>query len=521
MKDLIYARHLLGTAERSTGGPAYFDGATELTHAEHLERVLSLTSALGSELGVSGEDRFAVMALNSHPFMELYHAAFLGAGVINPLNLRLAPKELEFILQDSGTNVCFVDRFFAGVVEGVRKEAGIDKVVLVGGADGADVPHDLTYEDLLDAGEAVVPPEPEEEDLCILMYTGGTTGLPKGVLIDNRALVLDLYKIAAVWGIDDTFTYLHQTPMFHAASLGGILGVPAAGGATTYVPMFDPAAVLDVIERRSVTMTVMVPTMVSMLLDHPEFRPERLASLRVLTYGASPMPTALLERLLSLLPDLDVYQGYGMTENCGVLTALTADDHRRGGDLLRSAGRAVPGAVLSIQDASGEQVPTGETGEVCARSGNFMRGYWNRPDETAEAFRDGWYHTGDAGYLDERGYLYLVDRVKDMIVTGGENVYSAEVENALAHHPAVAQVAVIGIPSEQWGEAVHAVVVLEGGATADEDELKAWCRERIAGFKVPKSYEFRNEPLPLSGAMKVLKRDLRAPYWEGRERTVN
>jgi len=233
------------------------------------------------------------------------------------------------------------------------------------------------------------------------------------------------------------------------------------------------------------------------------------------------MPTALLERLLSLLPDLDVYQGYGMTENCGVLTALTAEDHRRGGDLLRSAGRAVPGAVLSIQDPSGQPVPPGETGEVCARSGNFMRGYWNREKETEEAFRGGWYHTGDAGYLDEAGYLYLVDRVKDMIVTGGENVYSAEVENALARHPAVAQVAVIGIPSEQWGEAVHAVIVLQEGATATEDELKAWCRERIAGFKVPKSFEFRDEALPLSGAMKVLKRELRAPYWAGRERTVN
>ncbi len=521
MKDLTYHRHLLGTAERWADRPSYFDGGLELTHGQHADRVLRVADALGSQLGVGGDDRFAVMALNGQPFLELYHAAFLGAGVINPLNLRLAPKELEFILQDSGTKVCFVDRFFAGVVDGVRAEAGIEKVVLVGGADGADVPHDLTYEELLEAGEPEVPPEPEEEDLCILMYTGGTTGLPKGVLIDNRALVLDLYKIAAVWGIDDTFVYLHQTPMFHAASLGGILGVPSAGGVTTYVPMFDPAAVLDVTEARGVTMTVMVPTMVAMLLDHPDFRPERLASLRVLTYGASPMPTALLERLLSLLPDLDVYQGYGMTENCGILTALTPDDHRRGGDLLRSAGRPVPGAVLSIQDASGEWVPTGETGEVCARSGNFMRGYWKREKETEEAFRDGWYHTGDAGYLDSDGYLYLVDRVKDMIVTGGENVYSAEVENALARHPGVAQVAVIGIPSEQWGEAVHAVVVPDGDATVTEDELKAWCRERIAGFKVPKSFEFRAEPLPLSGAMKVLKRDLRAPYWEGRERTVN
>ncbi|MEJ7584352.1 MAG: AMP-binding protein, partial [Acidimicrobiales bacterium] len=421
MKDLIYHRHLLPTAERSPDTPAYFDGGDEITRGQHVERVLRLVNGLGSQLGVGHDDRFAVMALNSQRFLELYHAAFLGAGVINPLNLRLAPKELEFILQDSGSKVCFVDEVFAPLVEKVRSGAGLEKVVLISGNGApADVPHDVVYEDVLAAGEAVVPPEPEEDDLSILMYTGGTTGLPKGVLIDNRALLLDLYKIAAVWGIDDSFVYLHQTPMFHAASLGGILGVPSAGGSTTYVPMFDPGAVMDVIEQRQVTMTVMVPTMVAMMLAHPDFRPERVASLRVLTYGASPMPTALLEQLLSLLPDLDVFQGYGMTENCGLLTALTPADHRSGGELLRSAGRAVAGAVVTIQDPDGTVLPTGETGEVCARSGNFMRGYWKRQEETDQAFEGGWYHTGDAGYLDGDGYLYLVDRVKDMIVTGGE-----------------------------------------------------------------------------------------------------
>jgi long-chain acyl-CoA synthetase len=462
------------------------------------------------------------MALNGHPFLELYHAAFLGAGVINPLNLRLAPTELAFILQDSGSRVIFADQFFAPLIDKVRAGTSIEQVVLIGDpAAGADVPHDATYEDVLSAGKPVVPAEPEEDDIAVLMYTGGTTGLPKGVVIEQRALVLDMYKIATIWGLDESFVYLHQTPMFHAASLGGVLGVPAAGGVTTYVPMFDPGPVLDVMEATGTTITVMVPTMIAMTFDHPAFRPERMASLKVLTYGASPMPAVLLDRLLAMFPDLDVYQGYGMTENCGLLTALGPAEHRRGGDVLRSAGRPVPGAVVTIQDPDGNQVPTGETGEVCARSGNYMREYWNRPDETTEAFRGGWYHTGDAGYVDAAGYVYLVDRVKDMIVTGGENVYSAEVENAVSSHPAVAQVAVIGIPSEQWGEAVHAIVVLKPDATADEPELQAWCRERIAGYKVPKSVEFRTEALPLSGALKVLKRELRAPYWEGRDRTVN
>jgi long-chain acyl-CoA synthetase len=275
-----------------------------------------------------------------------------------------------------------------------------------------------------------------------------------------------------------------------------------------------------VIERNDVTTTVMVPTMIQMLLAHPDFKPERLRTLKVLTYGASPMPTQLLEHLLSLFPDLQIFQGYGMTENCGLLTCLGPHEHRQGGDLLRSAGRPVIGSIVSIQDQEGRILPTGETGEVCARAGNFMKEYWNRPDQTAEAFAGGWYHTGDAGRMDERGYLYLVDRVKDMIVTGGENVYSAEVENAIASHPAVAQVAVIGIPSERWGEAVHAIIVLRPNTTADEHELQEWSRERIAGYKVPKSIEFRTEALPLSGALKILKRELRAPYWEGKERAV-
>jgi long-chain acyl-CoA synthetase len=288
-----------------------------------------------------------------------------------------------------------------------------------------------------------------------------------------------------------------------------------------FIPLFDPGAAMALIEEHQVTWTVMVPTMIGMMLNHPDFRPERLASLGQLTYGASPMPTAILDKLLELYPDLEISQGYGMTEASAVLTFLTAADHFAGGERLRSAGRPVLGVMLSIQDAEGKPVPQGETGEVCARAGNFMREYWNKPEATAEVFRGGWYHTGDAGYLDEEGYLFLVDRVKDMIVTGGENVYSAEVESAISKHEAVAQVAVIGIPHDTWGEQVHAIVVLVDGASASEEDIRVFAREQIAGYKVPKSVEFRSEPLPLSGAMKVLKKDLRAPYWEGQERSVN
>jgi long-chain acyl-CoA synthetase len=517
VKELVYHRFLLPTVERLGGATAVLDGEFTATFGEHRDRVCRLVDGMAREVGVGRGDRFAVMTLNGHQFLELYHASFLGGTVINPLNLRLAPRELAFILKDSASRVCFADAFFAPMIDAVRAEAGIDKVVLIG---AGDVPHDLTYEDLVAAGAATVPAEPEEDDLAVLMYTGGTTGLPKGVVIDNRALMLDVYKVATRFGMDQSQVYLHQTPMFHAASLGGVLAMPAVGGRTTFVPVFQPAAVMDVIERHQVTTTVMVPTMVAMLLDHPDFKAERLASLQALIYGASPMPTVLVQRIQAVFPHVDLFQGYGMTENCGLLTCLGPEDHRRGGDLLRSAGRPLPGSEVSIRNEDGEVLPPGQTGEVCARAGNYMREYWNRPEETAAAFRGGWYHTGDAGYLDPDGYVYLVDRVKDMIVTGGENVYSAEVENAIADHPGVAQVAVIGVPSEQWGEAVLAIVVPKPDATLTEEDIKAWARERIAGYKVPKAIEFRQEPLPLSAAMKVLKRELRVPYWEGRDRSV-
>ncbi|HEX7444378.1 MAG TPA: AMP-binding protein [Acidimicrobiales bacterium] len=519
MKELLYHRHLLPTVDRIPDRPCVTDAATGATRsfAEHLDRVGRTVGALRS-LGIGRGDRFAVLALNSPEYLELYHAAYLGAGVINPLNLRFAPKELVHVLRDSGTTTCFVDGIFAPVIEAVREEAGLEHVVRIG---SGDAPHTATYDGLLAASDPAIPDEGEESDPVVLMYTGGTTGLPKGVLLDQRAEMLNLTHIMMVRPVDDATVNLLQTPMFHAASMFGIIGGPAFGAHTVILPMFEPGATMAAIDTYRPTDTVMVPTMIGLTMAHPDFRPERLSSLRELVYGASPMPRDLLDRILGLYPDVNLWQGYGMTECCAILTLLGPDEHRRGGDLLASAGRAVPGVELSIRDELGREVARGQAGEVCARGGNFMVEYWHQPEATAEAFRDGWYHTGDAGYLDDGGYLHLVDRVKDMIVTGGENVYSIEVENALASHPAVLQVAVIGIPHATWGEQVHAVVVLVPGADVGADELITHSREWIAGYKVPKSVEFRDEPLPLSGAMKVLKRELRDPYWEGQERRIN
>jgi long-chain acyl-CoA synthetase len=518
VQELIGHRMWLSAMERWPDKVAFHDGDYHGTIGHHSERVLRLADAMRHELGTDKSDRFAILAANSHQYLELYHAAFLGAGIANPLNLRLAGRELQYILADSGTTVVFVDSLFAETliraIEPVRADLPLEHVVLIGGA-ADDVPYDFGYEELLGSGRAVVPDEPDEEDPVILMYTGGTTGLSKGVVLDQRAELLNLYHIAMVLKFAEERIYLHQTPMFHAASMAAVIGIPATGATSVFVPLFDPGPVVDVIERYQVNWTTMVPTMIAMVLDHPDFRPERLASLQDLVYGASPMPAALLGRIEAALPWARLWQGYGMTECSSVLTLLSADDHARGGPVLRSAGQPVIGVNLRIQDPETDQVlPPGQAGEVCARGGNFMREYWNRPELTEEAFRGGWYHTGDEGYLDEQGYLYLVDRVKDMIVTGGENVYSLEVENAISTHPAVNEVAVIGIPHPVWGEQVHAIVVVPPDSSATADDIQAHARQSIAGYKVPKSVEFRHDPLPLSGAMKPLKRELRRPYWE-------
>jgi len=521
MKELIGHQALIPAFERWSGTVGFHDGDYHGTFEQHGDRVLRLCHAMGSELGLKKGDCFAVMSANSHQFLELYHAAFLGAATINPLNLRLAGRELQQILADSGTEVVFVDSLFAEHflrnIEPARSDLPLRTVVLIG---SADVEHDVSFEELIELGHPVEPPETDEDDPVVLMYTGGTTGLAKGALLTQRAEMINLYHVGMTVDLVPGRVYLHQTPMFHAASMAAVLGIPAMGATSVFQPIFEPGEMIELVERYGVDWTVMVPTMIAMVLDHPAFAPERLSALRDLVYGASPMPSALLDRIMTLLPDLQLWQGYGMTECSSVLTMLTPEDHRAGGDRLRSAGRAVLGVRLSIQDRGGNILRPGEDGEVCAKGGNFMTRYWNRPKETEKVFHDGWYHTGDVGRLDEEGYLFLVDRVNDMIVSGGENVYSVEVENAISTHPDVDQVAVFGIPHPTWGEQVHAVVVPRSGAALSEEAIQEHARATIARYKVPKSVEFRSEPIPLSGAMKPLKRELRRPYWEGSERRI-
>ncbi|HLI55099.1 MAG TPA: AMP-binding protein [Acidimicrobiales bacterium] len=501
MKELVYSRLFLPAVEREAGRPCIDDGDHHATFSEHASRVLRLADALRSELGVGPHDRFAVLSHNSHRFFELHNAGFLGAGVMTPLNLRLGATELAHVLDDSGAEVLFAEPF---LLEKLGPMVARRVVALDG-----------EYESLVAAGRELVPPEPEETDPAALVYTGGTTGLPRGVVRSQRAEVLNVYHAAMSGGVACRrgSTFLHQAPMFHATALVSVASAPAFGVRSVVIPGFDPEACLDAIERYRVDETVLVPTMIQMLFAHPGFSAGRMSSLRLIGYGAMPMPASLMSRLRELLPGVQLVQGFGMTE-AGTLTMLQPEDHGRP-ELLASVGRAVPGVRLSIQDLDGSALPPGEdgaVGEICVQGGNLLDGYWNDPDATAEAFRDGWYRTGDVGRLDGEGYLYLVDRLKDMIITGGENVYSVEVESVISRHPAVAQVAVIGVPDPKWGERVHAVVVPRPGELLTPEGVIGHARQSLAGYKVPKTVTVTAEPLPMSAAMKPLKRELRRRY---------
>ena len=491
-----------------------------------MDRLLRLANSMRDVLGLTPGDRFAVLAANSHEYIELYHAAMFGAGIINPLNIRFAPSELAYVLNDSGSKVVFTDASFSSLLQRAKDDgAMVDTVVMIGGESdrGVSGPSGavLGYEDLLAVGRPIMPPEPEEDDAAVLMYTGGTTGFPKGVLLEQRAEILNVYHVLSTLGLREERRFLFQSPMFHAALVAGVLGIPASGATSVTIPLFDAELVLRVIEKQEIDTTMVVPIMLSMLERAEGFSPKRLRSVRQLVYGAAPISESLITRWLEMLPATDFLQGYGMTEAASVLTFLGPEDHRRGGSALTTAGRPLFGIDIRITDSTGKPLPQGEVGEVCARGGNFMREYWRKPEESKVAIQDGWYHTGDMGFFDDTNLLHLTDRLKDMIVTGGENVYSTEVENAVASHPAVQEVAVIGIPSDVWGETVHAIVVLKQDGNATAEELIEHARKSLAGFKVPKSVEFQGGPLPLSGAFKPLKRELRRRYWENCERQVS
>lgn len=487
-------------------------------YGEFGERVARLAGALVG-LGMAHGDRVAMLAPNSDRYVEYIMGVWWGGGVLNPINVRWSVPEIVYSLDDCDTRILFVDDAFLPHVEAIRAKAKHAPLVIYAG-DGEAPEGMLSFETLI----ADTPPIEDAwrggNDLACIMYTGGTTGFPKGVMQTHLNLWSGCVPRLAEMPQPPNCVVMHVAPLFHVAGLGRVVTQFLAGGTHVLVPSFDAGELLATIEREGVTESVLVPTMIQALLAHPDLSRYNLSSLRRLYYGASPSAGAMVEQLLVQFPGIELSHSYGLTETCPVVSSNPPENHseaaRRSG-LSRSVGRGGIGVTIRIVDTEGREVPRGTVGEIVVRGPNITPGYWNKPEETARAMRNGWFHTGDGGYMNEQGYVFIVDRIKDMIVTGGENVYSAEIENVIARHPAVAMCAVIGVPHEHWGEAVHAVVVLKPGAALDETTLREHCREFVASYKCPKTVEFR-EALPLSGAGKILKKDLREPYWSGKAR---
>jgi acyl-CoA synthetase (AMP-forming)/AMP-acid ligase II len=482
------------------------------TMAESVDRIARLAGALAG-LGVQRGDRVGILALNSDRHQEYFYAVPWIGAAINPVNIRWSPAEIAYSLVESDTRVLLVDDAFAPMIPALREQfPGLSTVIHCG--DG-DLPADaLDYETLIAENTPIEDTRTGGDELLGVFYTGGTTGHPKGVMLShNNVLVSAIGSLASGDFLSPGGRLLHSAPLFHLAGIAAWVAGCQVGSTHVIVPMFSPAEVMRAIADHQVTDAMLVPTMVQMLVDDPAIADCDMSSLLHLIYGASAISEAVLERARKVFPSARFTQAYGMTELSPGATLLTPADHDNPA-LRRSAGRAAPNVEVRIVDPNDEEVARGEVGEIVVRGDNVMLGYWNRPDDTAAAVRDGWMHTGDGGRMDENGYVFIVDRIKDMIITGGENVYSAEVENALAGHPAVAACAVIGVPDPDWGERVHAVVVLLPGQQATAEDIRAHCKSLIAGYKAPRSVDFV-DALPMSGAGKILKRDLRQQYWEG------
>ena len=483
------------------------------------DRASRLAGALQG-LGLQRGDRVGMLALNSDIYLEYMLGTWWAGCALNPVNIRWSPAEVAFSLDDCDTRVLLIDKNFTSLGAEVSSRSNSLRVLIYVG-DDATPPGMLNYEELLAGTPPAADSECGGEDLAGVFYTGGTTGFPKGVMLSHGALLSNAVGGLLDLNYSDDDVILVVAPLFHQAGMCIVNRALVRGRPSVLVEAFDPVQVLQAIAEERASFTLLVPTMLQRLVDCPAFDQYDLSSLRRILYGASPISEGLLVRALQALPGVELAQGYGMTETGGPYTVLPAWCHRLGGDMqrLRSAGRASWGMEMRIVDLEGKPVAAGQVGEIVARGAGIMQGYWNRERETADAFKDGWLRSGDMAYMDEEGFVYIIDRLKDMIVTGGENVFSAEVENALGCHSAVASCAVIGVPNDRWGEAVHAVVVLRSGMGATADELRTHCKGLIAGYKCPVSVEFR-ESLPLSGAGKLLKQVLREPYWEGRTRRV-
>jgi len=517
-----------------------YQGSTQ-TWRETLLRCRAQASVF-AQSGVERGDRIAYLGFNSNVCFEGYFAPSAIGAIFVPLNFRLAIGELIECLDDCTPRILLCEpAFYSQAVALLNACASVEHIFVTGDPaefdatstsgveiDGAVQPLPSGMRSLerciveTVAANAFVDLRPSSfDETLILFYTGGTTGRSKGVMLSNKNFLCNTTGSVPLYKMQDGWCFLIVGPLFHIAAGARIFSCAVLGGHAVVLPKFDVPDVLASIANYRINSATLVPTMFQMLIDHPLFPSADLSSMQMVASGAAPMPMALQHRVIEAFSGINLYQTYGMTEAAPIVTSLDSQYHvvsGPGSEKLGSVGRPAPHVQLRIIDEEGADLPIGQTGEVLARGDNIMTGYWNLPEQTAVALKDGWYHTGDAGYLDAEGFLFLEGRVKDMIVSGGENIYPIEIENVLSSHPAVHQCAVIGIPHETWGEAVHAVILLEDSESKPptERELITYCRERIASYKCPVSVSFRSEPMPLSPINKILKTELRKPFWEGR-----
>jgi fatty-acyl-CoA synthase len=503
---------------------AVVDGSQRFTYAELQARANRLANALRG-LGVGKGDRVCILSPNSHFFLESFYGTSAIGAILVPLNYRLVAADHEYILNHAGVSVVLVDREYCGVVDEIRPRLRSVRHWVTAGAAGSAAPGWTDWDALIGAASPTAPaPLPlDEHDVVSINYTSGTTARPKGVMLTHRNCYLNAYNLIAHLGVRHDDVELWTLPMFHCNGWGGVYSLTAMGGTHVILRGIDATTIFELIAREGVTIACMAPAVLRTILDYPDRAKHAIRTTPRFTVAGAPPPAAFIERLEHEL-GWQFIQIYGLTETAPMLTVSRPDHATRADDWARRARAGVEavGVEVCVLDADGRPVvPDDETvGEICARSNVVFKGYWEQPDQTDLAIRDGWFHTGDLAVWDAVGNIHIVDRQKDVIISGGENISSPEIEDALYQHPAVLECAVIGVPHQKWGETPKALVVLRAGATAAADELIAFCRDRIAHFKCPTSVDFVPD-LPRTATGKLQKFKLRERYWGGEQRRVN
>ncbi len=504
-------------------------GGKRWTYREFRERINRFSHCLKA-FGIDKDDKVAILLPNCHTFLEAYYGIAQIGAISVPINIRLSPGEIAFILEDSESKVLISDPVYQKQIDPIRgKISGVHKILWTGDEIHRQEERDLNYEEVLKGGSPESPPEIRinGEDIAQIYYTSGTTGRPKGVMLSHKNVTTHALGTIAEIHLTDRDVWIHVAPLFHLADAWATWALTWVGGTHVLVREFDVKTVLETIEREKVTLTNLIPTMLNLMVNHPDVGKYDYSSLRVLLSGGAPIAPEVVRKIVETFR-CDYIQTYGMTETSPYLTLSLLKEHlKRLPDkeqlkFRAKTGREFIAVELKVVNEKGEEIKKDEkeVGEIVVKGDIVTKGYWKLPEETAKAIRDGWLYTGDMAVMDEEGYVTIVDRKKDMILTGGENVYSTEVENVLYMHPAVLECAVIGVPDEKWGEAVKGIVVLKPGQNTSSEEIIRFCKEHIAHYKAPKSIDFI-EALPRTGSGKIQKKELRDRYWKGYEKKVH